>query len=35
MSQKKFNINELDFNDIGNWPQQAKVVFCVLIALVI
>ncbi len=35
MSQKKFNLNELDFNDIGNWPQQAKVVFCVLIALVI
>jgi type IV pilus assembly protein PilO len=35
VSQKKFNINELDFNDIGNWPQQAKVVFCVLIALVI
>ena len=35
MSQKKFNINELDFNDIGNWPQKAKVVFCVLIALVI
>nr|WP_197974258.1 type 4a pilus biogenesis protein PilO [Stenotrophomonas sp. CFBP 13724] len=25
----------MDFNDIGNWPQQAKVVFCVLIALVI
>ncbi len=35
MSQKKFKLNELDFNDIGNWPQQAKVVFCVLIALVI
>lgn len=35
MSQKKINLNELDFNDIGNWPQQAKIVFCVLIALVI
>lgn len=32
---KKFNLNELDFNDIGNWPQQARMVFCVLIALVI
>ncbi|MDV3467681.1 type 4a pilus biogenesis protein PilO [Stenotrophomonas sp. C3(2023)] len=35
MSQKKFNINELDFNDIGNWPQKAKVVFCLLVALLI
>ncbi len=35
MSQKKFNINELDFNDIGNWPQKAKMVFCGLIAVVI
>ena len=35
MSQKKFNINELDFNNIGNWPQKAKVVFCVLLALFI
>ena len=35
MSQKKFNLNDLDFNDIGNWPQKAKVVFCVLIAVLI
>lgn len=35
MSQKKFNINELDFNNIGNWPQNAKVVFCVVLALFI
>lgn len=35
MSQKKFNINELDFNNIGNWPQKAKIVFCVLLALFI
>ena len=35
MSQKKFNLNELDFNNIGNWPQNAKVVFCVVLALFI
>jgi len=35
MSKKKFNINELDFNDIGNWPQQAKMVFCAFVALLI
>ena len=34
MSQK-INLKELDFNNIGNWPQQAKVVFCVLLALFI
>jgi len=35
MSQKKFSINDLDFNNIGNWPQRAKYVFCVLVALFI
>lgn len=35
MSQKKFNINELDFNNIGNWPQKAKVVFCCVLAVFI
>ncbi|MCW6028169.1 type IV pilus assembly protein PilO [Stenotrophomonas rhizophila] len=34
MSQK-INLKELDFNNIGNWPQQAKVVFCVVLALFI
>ena len=32
MSQKKSNLKNLDFNNIGNWPQQAKIVFCVLLA---
>ncbi|MDQ1092163.1 type IV pilus assembly protein PilO [Xanthomonas sacchari] len=32
---KKFNIKELDFNNIGSWPQQAKIVFCVLVTLFI
>ncbi|HDS1599069.1 TPA: type 4a pilus biogenesis protein PilO [Stenotrophomonas maltophilia] len=34
MSQK-IDIKNLDFNDIGNWPQKAKIVFCSLLALVI
>jgi len=33
MSQKKkIKISDLDFNNIGGWPQQAKTVFCVLVA---
>ncbi len=32
---KKFNAKELDFNNIGNWPQKAKMVFCALLALLI
>ena len=34
MSQR-IDIKNLDFNDIGNWPQKAKIVFCSLLALVI
>ena len=30
--KKKIKISELDFNNIGSWPQQAKTVFCVLLA---
>jgi len=32
---QKINLKELDFNNIGNWPQKAKVVFCALLALFI
>lgn len=32
---KKIDIKSLDFNNIGSWPQQAKLVFCALVALVI
>ena len=35
MSTKKFSVKELDFNNIGSWPQQAKVGFSAIIALVI
>ncbi|MGE6333648.1 type 4a pilus biogenesis protein PilO [Stenotrophomonas sp. NPDC077659] len=32
---RKVDLKSLDFNDIGNWPRNAKIVFCALIALVI
>lgn len=35
MSQRKIKLNELDFNNIGAWPQQAKIGFCVLVGLLI
>lgn len=35
MSQKKLSLKELDFNNMGAWPQQAKIGFCVIVGLVI
>ena len=35
MSNKKINLRELDINNIGGWPRQAQIVFCVLVALLI
>ena len=35
MSKKQLSLRELDFNNIGQWPQNAKIGFCVLIALLI
>ncbi len=35
MSQKKSSFNNLDLNNIGNWPQGPKLVFCALLALLI
>ena len=36
MSQKKkVKISDLDFNNIGNWPQNHKIGFCVLIGALI
>ncbi|RNF85902.1 type 4a pilus biogenesis protein PilO [Montanilutibacter psychrotolerans] len=35
MSQKKISLRDLDFNNIGAWPRQAKIGFCVLIGLLI
>jgi type IV pilus assembly protein PilO len=31
MSQKNVKLNELDFNNIGGWPQNYKIGFCVLV----
>ena len=35
MSKKKISLKELDFNNIGAWPQQARIGFCALLALLI
>lgn len=35
MSKKKVSLKELDFNNIGSWPQQAKLGFSALVALLI
>ena len=35
MSKKQLSLRELDFNNIGQWPQNAKIGFCAIIALLI
>jgi type IV pilus assembly protein PilO len=36
MSKKKsIKLNELDFNNIGSWPRQAQIGFCVIVALLV
>ncbi len=35
MSQKKMSLKDLDFNNVGSWPQQYKIGFCVLIGALI
>ena len=35
MSKKKINIRELDFNNIGGWPREARIGLYVLAALLI
>jgi type IV pilus assembly protein PilO len=35
VSQKKVTLKDLDFNNIGGWPQQAKIAFCVILGLLI
>lgn len=35
MSNKKISLKELDFNNMGSWPQQARIGFCAIIAAVI
>ncbi|MGN6222290.1 type 4a pilus biogenesis protein PilO [Pseudoxanthomonas sp.] len=35
MSQKKASLKNLDINNIGAWPQNAKIGFCVIVGLFI
>lgn len=35
MSQKKVSLRDLDFNNIGSWPRQAKIGFCAILGLLI
>ena len=35
MSKKQLSLRELDFNNIGQWPQNAKIGLCAMIAFVI
>lgn len=35
MSQKKVSLKDLDFNNIGGWPREYKIGFCVLVGLLI
>jgi type IV pilus assembly protein PilO len=35
VSKKKMSLKELDFNNIGSWPREYKLGFCVLIGLLI
>lgn len=33
MSQKAFKLSDLDINNIGSWPEKAKLGFCVVLVL--
>jgi len=35
VSQRKISLKELDFNNMGSWPQQAKLGFSAIVALLI
>ena len=34
-TNKKINLKELDINNIGAWPRQAQMGFCVIVAVII
>ena len=34
-NNKKINLKELDINNIGGWPRQAQMGFCVIVAVII
>ena len=35
MSKRKMSLKELDFNNIGSWPREYKIGFCVLVGLLL
>ncbi len=35
MSKRRMSLKELDFNNIGSWPQEYKIGFCVIVGLLI
>lgn len=35
MSNKQLKLSDLDINNIGSWPQNAKIVFCSMLSLLI
>ena len=35
MSKKQLSLRELDINNIGSWPQNAKIGFCAILSLLI
>ena len=35
MSKRKMSLKELDFNNIGSWPREYRIGFCVIIGLLI
>ena len=35
MSKRKMSLKELDFNNIGSWPREYRIGFCILAGLLI
>lgn len=35
MSKRKMSLKELDFNNIGSWPREYKIGFCLLVGILI
>ena len=35
MSKRKMSLKELDFNNIGSWPREYRIGFCVVVGLLI
>ena len=35
MSKRKMSLKELDFNNIGSWPREYRIGFCIIVGLLI